>query len=103
MMDNEFLNIAKEIVLNIIDKDSTSVFLFGSRADSTFRKDSDMDIGFLGKDRMDLLIFHRIREALENSSVPYHFDLVDFSYKTSEFKDIALKNIIIWNKAKNLS
>jgi len=62
-----------------------------------------MDIGFISEERIDLLIFHRIREALENSSVPYHLDLVDFSNKKSNFQKIAMKEIIVWNKLKNLS
>ncbi|MFA7626805.1 MAG: nucleotidyltransferase domain-containing protein [Candidatus Kapaibacterium sp.] len=102
MIDKD-LNIAKEIVLKFIDKDITTVFLFGSRVDNTFRKNSDIDIGFISENCIDLLTFNDIRDALENSGIPYHFDLVDFNNAKTEFKENAMKNIVLWNKSKNLN
>lgn len=100
---DKYIEIAKNHVLSLIDKKSTSVFLFGSRADGTFRPDSDIDIGFLGDCKIDYLLFNKIRIALEESNVPYHFDLVDFYSVDDSFKKIAMENIIIWNKSKNFN
>lgn len=46
--NNKYIEIAKERILEIIDKDNISVFVFGSMADNTFTKSSDLDIGFIG-------------------------------------------------------
>lgn len=100
---NKYIEIAKEKVLSLIDKDTTSVFLFGSRADNTHSENSDMDIGFLSDNKIDMLLFHKIREELNNSIVPYSFDMVDFYNADDDFKKITLENIIIWNKSKNFS
>ena len=98
---NNYIKKAKEIVLNFINKDKITVFLFGSRADGTYRSDSDIDIGFLSNEKIDNSLFGKIRYALEESIAPYHFDLVDFSKTDNELKKIANKQIIIWNKSKN--
>jgi predicted nucleotidyltransferase len=102
-VEDKYIEIAKNKVLNLIDKDTTSVFLFGSRADNSFTNDSDLDIGFLSDKKINLLLFHKIREELDNSIVPYSFDLVDFYDADQDFKKIALENMIVWNKSKNFS
>ncbi len=101
MHSEKYLDKAKEIVLNLIDKEKVTVFLFGSRANDTYRSDADLDIGFVADEKIDLFIFSQIREALNNSIVPYHFDLVDFSLVSDDFKQIAMNKIIEWNVAKN--
>lgn len=101
--DDKYRNIAKNTVLDLINKETTSVFLFGSRAENANSGDSDLDIGFLSNKKIDLLLFHKIREALENSIVPYHIDLVDFYNADDDFSKIASDSIIIWNKSKNFS
>ena len=101
MPQDKYLNIAKEIVLSLIDKEKVTVFLFGSRADGEYRSDSDLDIGFVADEKIDLFVFTQIREALNNSIVPYRFDLVDFSVVSDDFKKIAMNRIIEWNIAKN--
>ena len=100
---NKYIEIAKNTILESIDKEKTSVFLFGSRADNTFTDDSDLDIGLLSDEKIDLLLFHKIREKLEKSVVPYHIDLVDLRRTDEEFRNIALDNAVIWNKGKNFS
>lgn len=101
--NNKYIEIAKEKILEIIDKDNISVFVFGSMADNTYTKSSDLDIGFIGENKIDSLIFHKIRTSLEESIVPFHVDLVDFNKVDNNFKKIAMENIIIWNKAKNFN
>jgi len=101
--ENKYIGIAREIVLNLIDKENVTVFLFGSRAGNNFIHDSDIDIGFLSNNILDNKLFNRISESLEESLVPYHFDLIDFNKTDEAFKNSALKNIELWNKAKNIS
>ena len=101
--EDKYINIAKNTVLDLINRETTSVFLFGSRAENANADDSDLDIGFLSNKKIDVLLFHKIREALENSIVPYHIDLVDFYNADDEFSKIATDNILIWNKAKNFN
>lgn len=102
-MNEDYINIAKEIVLSIIDKNKITVVLFGSRADGSNRNDSDIDIGFISNEKIDNLLIGKIRESLEESIVPYHFDLVILDEARKDFLNIAMKDAIIWNKSKNFS
>ena len=101
-MKSKYLDIAKEIILSHIDRDEYNVFLFGSRALDASHPNSDMDIGFMGKKALDHRIFRKIADDLEESLVPYHFDLIDFTKVDSTFKRIPLQRILLWNKAKNI-
>jgi predicted nucleotidyltransferase len=102
-LQDKYIEIAKKQILSMVDCESTSVFLFGSRADGTYTSDSDIDIGFISSSKIDNLLFYKIRIALEESIIPYHIDLVDFYNADCEFKKIAMENIIIWNKSKNFN
>ncbi len=101
-MKNKYLDIAKEIILRHINCDEVNVFLFGSRAKDDSLRNSDLDIGFLGNEAINHRIFRKIADDLEESVVPYHFDLIDFFKVDNNFKRIALQRIMLWNKAKNI-
>ena len=100
-MNDKYVNITRDIILNLVDKENITVFLFGSRTEKDFRHDSDIDVGFISKGKLDTRLFNKIYEALENSIVPYHVDLVDFNKTNRNFRKIALEKIQIWNKAKD--
>jgi uncharacterized protein len=101
LKNNNYLSSAKEIILNNINKEELTVFLFGSRATNNYRPGSDLDVGFYSEKPIDDFLLNRISRALSESRVPYHYDLVDFSKVDESFKTIALENYIIWNKGKN--
>jgi predicted nucleotidyltransferase len=100
---DKYLDLCKEIILNNLDRDTTSVFLFGSRADNTQRHDSDIDIGLISNKAIEIKTISRIYSIIEKSIVPYHVDIVDFTKVDQEFKKIALQNIVIWNKSNTSS
>lgn len=91
------LNIVKDKVLSLTQEYSCKVFLFGSRANGTFRRGSDFDIGIKDLPNDNFL---KVRDELslfwEDSIVPYKIDLVNFDSVRDEFKAIALKEIINW-------
>ena len=74
----------------------TRIFLFGSRARGQGLRGSDVDVGFLGKKPVEKIYFSRIHQELEESSVPFQVDLVDFFGKSERFRKIALKKTILW-------
>ena len=101
-MEDKYLRIVKKIILDNIDKDSYIVFLFGSRARKEARAVSDIDIGFYGKEPL-LDTLSELKVLLEESIVPYHIDLVDFTQVDNVFKQIATERIEIWNQPKDIS
>lgn len=102
-LKNKYVELTREIILSFIDKEEVTLFLFGSRAENNFKYNSDIDVGFISNKKIEQKLFSKIREALEESIIPYHIDLVDFGTVDKEFKKIALREIEIWNKAKDLS
>ena len=59
------------------------VLIYGSRAKGNFRKGSDIDLSFYGKNlTMDILF--KIEEDIEELNLPYIFDLSIFSHIDNE-------------------
>ena len=74
------------------------MFIFGSRATGGGRKFSDIDIGIKSKKQIDSLLLSDIKEAFEESNIPYTVDVVDFSHVSDRFRDISFQKIIYLNK-----
>ena len=96
--DQKYLNILKEIVLSIVDTEKVMVFLFGSRVSSHHNPNADADIGLFSDDTIPATLFHQIRNAIEDSIIPWHVDIIDFTRVDSKFREEAAKDIAIWNQ-----
>lgn len=83
----------KKIFQKYVDLKKHNVFVFGSRAVGRARKFSDYDIGIMDKKPFNSEKLALIREALEESNLPYRVDVVNFSTVSEKFKKIALKKI----------
>lgn len=95
-----YLRQMKELVLRVTSDLDCTIFLFGSRASAAHRRSSDIDIGFSGLSESE---FTKTRDGLlselEESVIPHHVDLVNFDTASSDFREIALKEIIIWKQS----
>ncbi|MEO6882394.1 MAG: nucleotidyltransferase domain-containing protein [Bacteroidia bacterium] len=100
--ETKYLNIAKKIILNHIEKNNYAVFLFGSRANGSANRTSDIDVGIIGKNIFPLLLKAKMKEELEESIIPYHVDIIDFLEVSEDFKKVALQKIVAWNQPKNI-
>ena len=87
----------KNIILEELGNSSNNykIFLFWSRAEGGFRKNSDYDIWILWNKKIDFIKFIKIKRKLDE--LPYLIDLVDFNDVSQDFKSLALKNIEKWN------
>jgi len=97
-------NIEKDIVKILekhLDKESFAFFLFGSRVKGDYKKNSDFDIWVYGNKKMNFQKFLLLKEALE-TQVNHPVDIVDFQRCDSDFKNVAFRNIKIWNKPKGI-
>jgi len=92
---NKYLDIVKEITLDILPTNA-EVFLFGSIVSGHFTRSSDIDIGIRSDTQIDSKIINSLKEAIEESIVPYNIDIVDFSKTSDCFNQIALKEVIKW-------
>ncbi len=88
-------DILKNLLIKSLPSDS-QIFLFGSRAKNNFSTSSDIDIGIIAS-QIDSKVLINLKDRIEESFVPYHIDLIDFTKVSPEFKKKAMENIVRWN------
>ena len=88
----------KKIVLRHVNDKNIAVFLFGSRAKGSHAWHADIDIGFLSQNEIEPRFLRRIYDDIEESRVPFHVDLVDFSKVQDRFKKAAMRGIVWWKR-----
>ena len=86
----------RRIVLDGLRGTGARVFLFGSRAGGTVHPASDMDVAVLPPAPLPVGMLATIREALDESTVPFTVDLVDLSEVDSAFRDRVLAEGVPW-------
>ena len=96
--DEKYMILLKQIVLAIINPQKIMVFLFGSRVSGHHARGADADIGLLADDKLPANLYHQIRNAIDESILPWKVDIVDFTRVDPAFKEDVLKDIVIWNK-----
>lgn len=72
------------------------IILFGSRALGIAHEGSDIDIAIDVGSPIPLEEMSRIRITMENLTIPLFVDVVDMQRISKEFKEIILKNGIVW-------
>ncbi len=88
----------KKIILPIIEQylPNTKVILYGSRARGDDTAGSDIDIALDSGTRIEDRILSNIVYALEESSLPIKFDLVDFTAVSDALKKDILHDGVPW-------
>jgi hypothetical protein len=86
----------RRIVLAGLRDLGVRVFLFGSRARGDARATSDIDVALLSARPIPRGTLAAIREALEESRVPFRVDLVDLAAAGAELREHALREGIEW-------
>ncbi len=74
-----------EIIAAHIGDYPVLVYLFGSRATGCTRNSSDCDIGIEPMQDLPVGLLSRLREALEESHIPYVVEVVDLSRADDAF------------------
>ncbi len=90
----------KQMLIEIVSKHlpQAQIFLFGSRARKDNTPQSDIDIAIDNKTKIEPYILSQIKEALEESVIPFTIDVVDLNNISNNFKEQILKERIIWKK-----
>ena len=87
----------RRLVLQAVGKDSAVVYLFGSWARGEATRLSDIDVAIDPPTPLPRGTLACLREQLEESSVPYHVDIVDLSRTDPEFRRRVLAEGVLWN------
>jgi len=96
MGDSTDLTLLRSILEHHFAEVSVQVYLFGSAARGTLRRDSDLDIGVLPTAPLPLGLLADLRERLETSNLLYRVDVVDLSQAPSEFVARVMTEGVRW-------
>lgn len=86
----------KGMVLDALAGYRVRVYLFGSSAAGTARRASDVDVAVEPDEVLPPGVLARLREALEESTVPYDVDVVDLSLAGPDFRERVRREGILW-------
>ena len=86
----------RRIVLERLSGRDAKVIFFGSRAMGAAGVASDIDVAVLPRQPLPTGLLSRIREALEESRVPYRVDVVDLSSVDAVFRKRVLETGVVW-------
>ncbi len=96
MADNKYIEQLRKLVIDFLAAYNVRVYLYGSYAKGTAHKTSDVDIAILPKGKIPKDLFSRLREAIEESTIPYNVDVTDLTQVSDEFRRQILKDAILW-------
>lgn len=87
----------RQIVLQGLQGHRARVYLFGSQVKGDGHVGSDIDVGVLGEQPIPPVVLSEVRDALEESHVPYKVDLVDLSIVDAAFLDAVVRDGELWS------
>jgi predicted nucleotidyltransferase len=90
------LEMVRQVVLAGLEEYPVKVYLFGSWSRGTERQSSDIDIAIDGECGAPSDILVRLREKLEESTIPYRFDVVDLAEANPVLVDKVRKEGVLW-------
>ncbi|MCF6093417.1 nucleotidyltransferase domain-containing protein [Microaerobacter geothermalis] len=91
------LNQVKEILSKHLHHLPVRVYLFGSWAKNEEKRSSDIDIAIWYKQPLPENTLFKIREAFEESAIPYKVDVVDLVEAAPYLSEKVFKEGIEWN------
>ena len=96
----KYLSQMRDLVLRVTSNLDCTIFLFGSRARGVHRRSSDIDIGFSGLSEPAFTKTRdRLLSELEESVIPHHVDLVNLDTAPNDFREVVMKEVIIWKQS----
>ncbi len=91
-----YVKLLKKLILDFLKDDNVKIIFFGSRARGDDTAFSDVDIGIIPCKGFENKKLTLLREHIENSTIPYKIDIVDFSVVSDDFEDEVIKDAEIW-------
>ena len=61
---------------------------FGSRGNGTAKEHSDLDLAIVGKSKIERRVKMLLREAFEESDLPFRVDVIDYNTVSEAFRAI---------------
>lgn len=92
-MVNRYIPKIKEVIKDFDPSLQNRYFVFGS----SINKDrfNDIDIGVIGAKTSGIRVGD-LKEKIENTTIPYFFDIIDFDSVDKSFTDYVLNHKVLW-------
>jgi len=71
------------------------IWAFGSRVTGKAKQYSDLDLVVISDKPLSFADYATLKEAFDESDLPYRVDIVDWAAATSSFREIIQKNKVI--------
>lgn len=84
------------VVLRALGGPIATVYLFGSFVSGARHRASDIDLAIDSPSPLPPALLARLREALEESRVPYRVDVVDLAEADAKFRERVRKTGRVW-------
>jgi len=94
--DAAVLDRVRSIVLERLAGRPARVYLFGSWATRTRRRSSDIDVAIEASAPLPTGMLAGLREALEESTIPYRVEVVDLTEASPAFRERVRREGIAW-------
>ena len=98
---NKYVERIKALVLKEMDGEPASVYLFGSWARGTQRHSSVVDVAIEYHGASNWQKIEELREALDESTIPYRVDVVDMQNASEALVREIRKDGIVWRAGQN--
>ena len=96
-----YLDRIKDMVLDGLSGYAVTVYLFGSRARGPVRPASDVDIAVEAQEPLPPRVLARLRDRLEESTVPYRVDILDLASAGDALRERVKREGVVWNASAN--
>ena len=97
----DYLERARKIVLDALESYPVAVYLFGSFSRGDTHRLSDIDIAVEPLGPLPPGVLPRLRETLEESTIPQTVEIIDLRDAEPEFRERIKKEGVIWNASTN--
>lgn len=94
--ENIYIIRLQRLVLSLMREEPADIFLFGSWARGEQRQGSDVDLAVAYRGPSNALKLAEVREALEESTIPYNVDVVDMQQASDALRAQIRKDGIKW-------
>lgn len=80
----------------------TPVWAFGSRVTHTAKPYSDLDLVIVSKEHIPQALYYQIKDAMEESDLPFKVDILDWHRISPSFRAIIQKNYVVLDRDYDL-
>jgi predicted nucleotidyltransferase len=93
---NNHLKQLEEAVTRFLKNEDVKIVLFGSRARGDFVNTSDVDVGIIPGETFDRRKLTLLHEYIDKLNIPFKVEIVDLSMVSEDFKQLTLKEAVVW-------